>query len=212
MGDTTLLLIRHGQTEWNAAGRVQGQTNSDLTEKGRAQAEAVARYLAQDPPPLTAWPAPPTALYASDLGRTQQTAAPIAAALGLQPQLRPALREMNFGELEGLTWAEVDEKFPQVLLQLKGDQGDHNQRPPGGESRQDLYQRSSAAIEAIARAHPGETVAVVSHGGVIGYFIRGLLGLPFHTKPVFTTPNGGLAAFRYDGTSYKLLMMGAVPT
>lgn len=210
---TTLLLIRHGQTEWNAAGRVQGQTNSDLTTLGRRQARAVARWLAPSPhgPPLAAWKSHPSVLYASDLTRTQQTAAPIADRLGLEAKLDPDLREMDFGELEGMDWQEVERTHPEAGMKLWGERADPSFRMPGGESRDDMHIRSKTALRRIAAAHPGETVAIVSHGGVIGFFFRAVVGIPFTMQPGYSTPNGSVNVFRFDGEGFKLLTWGLVP-
>ncbi len=212
MTKTTLLLVRHGETEWNAAGRVQGHTNSDLTARGQAQAAAVARLLSA-PPIGVEWAFDrPTALYASDLGRAVQTALPIGEALGLSPTLDPALREMHFGELEGLSWEELEARHPEAAQRLWGDEADAKARAPGGESRFDMHERSYRALEAIARAHPAATTAAVAHGGVIGFFLRAVLGVPFHLWPGYTLPNGSVAAFDFDGTRFRLLTWGLVPS
>ncbi|MEO1233771.1 MAG: histidine phosphatase family protein [Myxococcota bacterium] len=210
---TTLLLVRHGQTEWNAANRVQGQTNSDLTELGRAQAEAVAKLLDADAPAVRSWEARPTVLYASDLDRTQQTAAPISARLDLEPILDPRLREMHFGDLEGLTWPELEAKFPEVSMRLWGSATDPERPAPGegGESRVDMHRRSRSALEEIAERHPGETVVVVSHGGVISFFIRSVLNVPFDARPSFSTANGSIAVARYKDEAFRLLSIGLTP-
>lgn len=208
---TTLLLVRHGQTEWNAANRVQGQTNSDLTELGRAQAEAVAQFLAAETPSMRSWSQRPTALYASDLDRTQQTAAPLAERLGMAPVLDPRLREMHFGELEGLTWGELEAKFPEVSMRLWGSASDPERTAPGGESRVGMHRRSLGALEEIGARHPGETVAVVTHGGVISFFIRAVLGIPFDSRPSFSTANGSVAVAHYRESQFKLLSIGLTP-
>jgi broad specificity phosphatase PhoE len=105
----------------------------------------------------------------------------------------------------------VEASHPAVSLRLWGDHADHSARAPGGESRADMHRRSSRAIAAIAGRHPGEAVAVVSHGGVIGFFLRGVLGIPFDLRPGFSTPNGAIAAFRYADGRFKLLTWGLTP-
>lgn len=208
--ETTVLLIRHGETEWNAAGRVQGQTNSDLTELGQRQARAAARFLAED---RREWGLRrPSALYSSDLDRAVQTAEPIGRALGLSSTTDVGLREMNFGRLEGLTWPEVEAEFPQLRARLWGDPIDPHAIPPEGESRAQMHARGSRAIEAIARRHPGETVALVSHGGLIGYFFRGVVAIGFDHPAKFSTLNGSIAAFRFDGVAFQLRAWGLLPS
>ena len=211
---TTVLLIRHGQTEWNALGLVQGHTNSQLTSLGRRQARALTNLIVDAPPILAPYMLGdrPQALYTSDLGRTQETAQPLAATLALDAVAEPALREMNFGELEGLRWSEVEASYPDVARQLWGPEADPAARAPGGESRMDMHTRSLAAIKDIAVRHAGNTVAVVSHGGVISYFMRSVLGVPPEHRPGFSTPNGAIAAFRFKEDRFKMLCWGLVPT
>lgn len=204
---TTLLLIRHGETEWNAAGRIQGQTNSDLTGLGRRQAEAVAELL-HDPGPLGVWPSRPSVLYSSDLDRTRQTTAPIAERLGLTPRFDPELREMAFGELEGLTRTELDAREPGLLERLFGPGLDPELRPPGGESRADLLVRARRVLDRIARDHPGETVAVVSHGGVITMFMRWVVGIDLSRKPDFSALNCSIAAFGHESGRFRMRAWG----
>lgn len=108
---TTFLIVRHGETEWNVAGRIQGWRNSALTERGRTQAQALAARLGAEKPDV---------LLASDLGRTQETAAPIAAALGKTPVLDAGLRERSYGVLEGLTWPEIEQRHPAAYARIHG--------------------------------------------------------------------------------------------
>lgn len=206
---TLLHLVRHGQTEWNAARRVQGQTNSDLTAVGQAQADALARGFSERLIPSLG--EAPSALYASDLGRAVQTAAPIGRALDLEIRTDPGLREMGFGALEGLSWTEVEASHPEISLHLWGDNADPTIRAPDGESRSEMHDRSAAALRAICERHLGSTVVAVSHGGVIGFFLRGVLGIPFHLRPGFSTPNCAVASFRYQDGRFKLLLWGWTP-
>ncbi|MBX2810713.1 MAG: histidine phosphatase family protein [Myxococcales bacterium] len=207
---TTLLLVRHGQTEWNAAGRIQGQTNSDLTSKGRAEAEAAATWLSASVPPVNLWQHRPTAIYASDMDRTVQTAAPLAKALDITPILDPDLREMHFGELEGLSWIEAESKFPDLTEKLWGKPSPETQTP-GGESRAEMHRRSAAAIARIATQHPKETIAIISHGGVIGHFLRHALSIPFTILPPFSTANGSIAVVIFSHGQFWVQAFGLLP-
>lgn len=135
---TTLVFIRHGETDWNAAGRLQGHTDRPLNEYGRRQAREVAERLAGDGVGV---------VYASDLARARETAEIIAARLGLEVVLDPDLREKNWGNWEGLT---ADER---LHVEFEG------------ESTEEHRERMLRAVERIVAAHPEERVVVVTHGG-----------------------------------------------
>jgi probable phosphoglycerate mutase len=135
---TTLLLVRHGETDWNAAGRLQGHTDRPLNESGRRQARELADRLAGDGI---------AAVYASDLSRARETAEIIGARLGLEVVVDPDLREKDWGSWEGLT---ADER---AIVEFEG------------ESTEAHRERVLRAVHRIVEAHPGERVAVVTHGG-----------------------------------------------
>jgi len=160
----TLLLVRHGQIAANAARIWHGSTDSELTERGHEEARRTAEHLALSRPGVRA-------LYSSPLLRTRQTAAAIAARLGLEPQLEPGLAEYAIGELEGVSYRE--------LLEVHGFfekiRTDRDFAPPGGESPRQVVARAIAALERIARAHRGEQVVVVSHGAALGLALGQLL-------------------------------------
>ena len=157
---TRALLVRHGQSEWNAVGRWQGQADPPLSDLGRRQAREAARTIgAVD------------ALYASDLQRAAETAAIIAGEIGVGPViLDPDLRERDAGEYSGLTRAEIEERFPGYL--------DDHRRPPGWEPDEALLARALRALQRIARDVPGGDVLVVTHGGLV-YTVEGHLGTEF---------------------------------
>ncbi len=150
---TRLLLARHGETEWNRVGRWQGHADPPLNRTGRQQAAELAERLSGDGI---------TAVYASDLARASETARAVAARLGLDVVEDPALREIDVGSWSGLTRAEVSERFPEGFARwLEGEIG-HD-----GETREQLAERVVAATAEIAGRHRGETVLLVTHGGVI---------------------------------------------
>ena len=140
---TTILLARHGETDWNREGRWQGWADPPLNETGRAQARELAEQLRETPF---------DAVYSSDLRRAHETAEIVAAPHDVPVVADPALREIDVGAWSGLTRAEIDARFP------GGDR-------PDGETREQHSGRVLAAVERIARAHPGERVLIVSHGG-----------------------------------------------
>jgi alpha-ribazole phosphatase len=151
-----MILVRHGQTEWNASQKYQGQTDVPLNALGRRQAGSIAAYLREHESP--------EALYASDLVRARETASIIGQQINLPVITDSRLRELNFGIWEGLTFSEVYRDYPtefddwfQNTLAFK---------VPGGESFQQLLNRSLQVLGEIAARHAG-TVAVTTHGGVI---------------------------------------------
>ncbi|MBU6334783.1 MAG: phosphoglycerate mutase family protein [Chloroflexi bacterium] len=161
-----VLLIRHGETDWNAVQRYQGHGLVPLNARGRAQARALARRLAAGPPL--------TALVSSDLPRAAETADIVGAALGLVPQRHAGLREIDVGAWAGLTPAEVRQRFPEHRAAYDRDPV-HTARL-GGESYAQVLQRSVAALAEIAAVADG-TVALVSHGGTIRVVLCHVLGL-----------------------------------
>ena len=178
---TTFLVIRHGETRWNAEKRVQGHGDSPLTETGRNQVHSLARRLKE---------IPFDALIASDLGRTQETAAIIADATGHRIQTDRRLRERNYGVLEGLTEPEITDRFPKVLSRWRTN--DPNYVIPQGESYRQHYIRCIESVEAMAGRQPGATVAVVAHGGVLDTIFRFVTRLGHSAPRCFTTANASL--------------------
>jgi broad specificity phosphatase PhoE len=150
----TILLVRHGETDWNRERRWQGQTDTPLNDTGRAQARELAERLALDPP---------AAIVASDLARARETAELLAARLGLPVALEPRLREIDVGEWSGLTMAEVEERYPEGLQRrLDGGVGWEH-----GETYLELRARVVAALHDVAAADEGRAVVAVTHGGCI---------------------------------------------
>ena len=142
---TTILLARHGETDWNRQGRFQGQADPPLNEQGRAQAQDLARRLAD---------VPVDAVYSSDLRRAHETALIVAEPHGVPVVTDAGLREIDVGSWSGLTRAEVEERFPGA---------EHHD----GETREELRTRVAAAVERIACEHPRERILIVSHGGAL---------------------------------------------
>jgi 2,3-bisphosphoglycerate-dependent phosphoglycerate mutase len=155
---TTIVLARHGETDWNRDRRVQGHSDRPLNDTGLAQARELAETLAT---------APLAAVYASDLARAHATAAAVAGPHRLPVTIHPDLREKHFGTWEGLTDVEIAERFPDALA--AGRWGD-------GETTAQMAVRVLDALRVIARAHPGETVLVVSHGGPLRAVLRHATG------------------------------------
>ena len=150
---TTILLVRHGQTDWNRENRVQGHTDRPLNALGREQAAVLALGLAAEPF---------DAVYASDLARAQETARPIAEARGLEVIPHPGLREKSFGTWEGLLDHEVLERFTEAASGPWGDD----------ETTEQMAERVLGALHEIAARHPDGRVVVVSHGGPLRTVLR----------------------------------------
>lgn len=158
---TRLILIRHGETLWNRATRIQGHTDVPLSPLGLAQAEHLAQALVDEPL---------AAIYASDLQRARQTAEAVAAAHGLPVQQDRDLRERAFGRFEGLTWQEIEQGYPEDAARWR-------RREPefavgGGESLVQFSARCLAAAHRAASAHRGRSIALVAHGGVLDCLYR----------------------------------------
>ena len=173
--------IRHGETAWNAEGRVQGQTDVPLSPVGEAQARALVPALAGERF---------AALYASDLARVRQTAAPAARALGLAPCLDSALRERHYGTFETLTYAAARERHPEDYARFRAKEPDYDFGT--GESLRRFYERSVACVGAIAARHAGETVLVFTHGGVLEMVRRHALGSGLASARDFEIPNAAI--------------------
>jgi probable phosphoglycerate mutase len=177
----TLLLVRHGQSEWNAAGLLQGQTDVPLSALGHEQAEAVARELAS---------LRPGALLSSDLRRAVQTAEYCARATGLAVSTTPALREQGYGVLEGRPsrelWDVVDWTDPHWAAE-------------GGESLAELHGRVAAYLKELAAEPPADVIALVTHGDTIRAAQAVAAGLGPDALPAVTPHNGTVTAVELAG-------------
>lgn len=162
----TLYLVRHGETLWNNAKRYQGHANIALNEIGRRQAEALSKRLACERF---------AAIYASDLIRAYETARIIARPHGLPVSTMAELREIRFGEWEGLTREEIRERFPDVSSRWWS--RPVHTRLPSGETLAEVAERVMGAIGEITRRHPGEKVIVAAHGGTIRVIVAAYLAM-----------------------------------
>lgn len=182
---TTLILVRHGESHWNAEGRVQGHTDSPLTPRGRTEMQRVAERLAAKDI---------AAVYSSDAGRARQGAELIAAPHRLTLNIRQDLRERCYGLLEAKTveeaarhdtgWLQAWRQDPQRLA------------PPEGETQPEMSQRVIAALREIAAAHPGRAVVVATHGGPIKSAVFHLLHIPLSSWDLTWIANGSITILR----------------
>jgi len=179
---TTLYLVRHGETDWNRAHRIQGSTDIPLNDTGREQARVTGALLA-----TRQW----DAVVASPLSRAFETAAIIAREVGLgEPEVEPAMAERNYGAAEGMTGAEIDALYPDGAEVV------------GRESREAVVARAMPALIAIAGRHPDQAVIVVSHGGVIRSILNAVAP---GTSASELIRNGSVHSFRHVDGALELI-------
>jgi probable phosphoglycerate mutase len=162
MLSTRIIAIRHGETAWNVDARIQGQLDIALNDKGRWQAQRLARALAAREPLA--------ALYCSDLLRAWDTAQSISGATGLTVVTAPGLRERGFGRFEGKTFAELERDWPIETARWR--RRDPLWAPPDGESLLAVRDRVLGTTHALAAQHAGEQIVLVAHGGVLDVLYR----------------------------------------
>lgn len=163
MRTTRIIALRHGETDWNASARIQGQRDIALNAKGHWQARRAAQALADAAEPVAA-------IYSSDLARAHETAQHIAAAMDMEVLTDARLRERGFGEYEGSTFAELEQQWPQETARWRA--RDAHWAPPGGETITALGERVRDATQALAMRHAGEQIVLVAHGGVLDMMYR----------------------------------------
>lgn len=199
MTATEFIVVRHGETAWNAEGRIQGHLDSPLNEEGLAQALLVGECLAKERF---------DAFYASDLARTCQTAQPLADRTGMQPRLSPQLRERHLGIFQGFTGRECQEKFPEDYGRFQARDPDHV--VPTGESIRQLYQRIDAFFEHLAATHPGQRLVVVTHGGVLDALYRKAKAVPLEQARDFPIFNASINRLQSAGGVWQVLQWGDI--
>lgn len=191
---TRICLVRHGETDWNVAKRLQGHTDIPLNPTGIAQAKAAAAALQ---------PVQFDAIYCSDLLRASQTAELIAAQHGNKVTRDLRLRERYFGAIQGLTWDEAKERFPTHYGPLRERVPDA--RPPeGGESLAEFSARIVQAISDLAAQHPGHTILVVCHGGCLDVAYRAATGKALSTQRDFALGNATLNWLSINQNGWRL--------
>lgn len=190
---TRLVVVRHGETEWNVASRIQGHADSPLTEAGVAQAEAIAARLARERFDR---------LVSSDLGRALQTAGAIAARTGHAVEADARLRERNYGLAEGMTYGEIGVHYPEIFSRVRDTDPDYV--VPGGESRRQLFERVRGAFEDLARGNQGLCLAVVCHGGVLAALYRHVHAIPIGASQAIPIPNASYNALVWESGAWTV--------
>jgi 2,3-bisphosphoglycerate-dependent phosphoglycerate mutase len=199
MASTRILLVRHGETDWNAAGRIQGHSDTPLNAAGRRQSRRVAQRLASEPV---------RALYSSDLARAFETATIIGESLALTVVTSARLRERSYGAWEGLTSAEIQVRYPEQFAMWRARSTDF--APPQGETRSQLLTRALDDLQAIARRHVREVVAVVTHGGLCYVLINHILGSVDGDQREFTFGNASIHTLEATGDRWSVTSLNEV--
>jgi probable phosphoglycerate mutase len=200
---TKILLIRHGETAWNAERRLQGHLDIALNPEGERQARALAAALEDERVDL---------VVASDLQRARQTAEAVASSRGMPVRTDRGLRERCYGGFEGMLYAEIEQRFPAEFAAWQ--RRDIDAAVPAGANRgetfREFHARVVAAILGWANAHPGKTLALVAHGGVLECAYRSALGLPLETPRDFKVHNASVNRFVVKGGALVLQSWGEV--
>jgi probable phosphoglycerate mutase len=199
MQRTQVIVVRHGETAWNNEKRWQGHLDSPLTAKGLSQAQALARRLSGERF---------SALYTSDLGRAYQTAQLIAAATGHSVVLDARLRERKLGVFQGLTSDEIRAVHAEEYELYRARDPDH--RLPEGESLRQQVERNLRCFEELAQRHLGESIVVVTHGGVLSGLFRHVLSIPLQAPRRFAFANSSLNVFIFQKGDWMLQTWGDV--
>lgn len=164
---TRIILVRHGQTEWNRVERFRGRADVPLNEAGLAQAEATGKRVASE------WQ--PVAVYTSPLSRSVKTAESIAKHYDLEVQIHPGLADIDYGEWQGLSPEEAGQRWPEEIDAWYNQP--HLARIPGGETLSDLRARLMQTVNELAARHTGETIVLVGHTVINRIILLGILGL-----------------------------------
>lgn len=200
---TDLILIRHGETAWNAEKRMQGHLDIGLNDEGLRQAAALGRALCNEPI---------DAVVTSDLLRARQTAEPIGAVRGLSPTTDKGLRERCFGVFEGLLYADLERSHPDAYRAWKAREL-HTRYPPGqnqAETLQEFSDRVLVTIDRLAHAGKYRTLAVVTHGGVLECIYRAATGTSLQQVRDFDVKNAGINRVRWTPTGMRILQWADV--
>jgi 2,3-bisphosphoglycerate-dependent phosphoglycerate mutase len=195
MGEATrILAIRHGQTAWNADARIQGHTDIGLDTVGQWQAERLAAALAGEEL---------QAVYSSDLSRARQTAAPLAERAGLELRTDAGLRERAFGAFEGFSFAQIAQRWPDQAARWR--LRDPDFRALGGEKLRDFRERVVAAVTRLAVAHRGQSIALVTHGGVLDLLYREAARVALDAPRSWQVANAGINRLLHSGEGLVLV-------
>ncbi len=194
-----MLLIRHGETDWNRELRFQGQVDVPLNATGHEQALRLGMRLASEAVHR---------LYSSDLVRTVQTASPAGERLALPGMADRALREQAFGVIDGMSVPDIQRDHPDIWARWLDFDPDY--APPGGETQRQFHDRVMGAMARLAHAHGGQRLVIVTHGGVLDILYRVATGMPLGGPRQCDIPNAGINRLRTDGRRVDIVSWGEV--
>lgn len=196
---TTFYVVRHGETEWNGKGLLQGHLDSPLSDLGLRQAEALAGHF------LTCqW----DLIVSSDLYRAYHTAEIIRGGSNKEIVSDKRLRERNLGIAQGLTLDDFGKKYPEEFAKFNHDGPDY--RIPYGESILDRLDRSTECINEIAEKYSGKNIIIVTHGGILDGLFRNILGIPLEKKRTFSLFNASVNTLQVSGGIWNVVTWGYV--
>ncbi|MBI2870851.1 MAG: histidine phosphatase family protein [Candidatus Omnitrophica bacterium] len=193
-----LLLARHGETDWLPEYRYQGSTDVPLNEKGRHQTQCLVRHLASFAP---------AAVYTSPKSRTRDAAQGLASLAGIPLKIDERLVERHFGEWEGLTWDEIQARYPQEVGRYRDGAAEFS--PQGGETLKQVLSRWQSFLKDLIAGHQEETVAVMSHGGFIRVAILDVLRSPLTTFHKIQQDPGAVNVIRGDEAFLRVMLLNS---
>ena len=194
---TRLFALRHGRTAWNAEARIQGQLDVPLDDLGRWQAGRLAEALAGEDI---------TTIYSSDLQRALATAQPLVARTGAMLRTDVRLRERGFGSFEGRTYADIQATWPDAALRWR--QREPEFQPGGGEALTPFFARCVSTVCALAAQHPGQSIAIVAHGGVLDCLYRAAVGVELNAPRSWLLGNASINRLLFNGEGLSLVGWG----
>jgi 2,3-bisphosphoglycerate-dependent phosphoglycerate mutase len=187
-------VLRHGQTAWNAEQRIQGQLDVPLSDTGRGGAARAAEALAGEGV---------AAIYSSDLLRAHATAQAIADATQAPLTRDARLRERGFGVFEGHTYADIEQRWPAEVSRWR--RREPGAGPEGGEALEAFYERCVGVVTERAAAHPGQTIAIVAHGGVLDCLYRAAVGVELSAPRSWQIGNAAINRLLFNGERLSLV-------
>jgi probable phosphoglycerate mutase len=197
--NTSITLIRHGETEWNLSGRWQGHADSPLSPCGLSQAKALGERILGEEFDF---------YFSSDLGRAMHTSKLVGGPSGMIAESNSGFRERDLGVLEGLNTNEMEKSQPGAYKSFRNDGPDF--QVPNGESFRQFYDRCANAIEELAQKYRGGRIAVVTHGGVLGAIFRYVLNIPLEAERNFVLLNCSINRIEKKESGWHLISWGDV--
>ena len=196
MQATRIIAVRHGETDWNLGTRLQGHLDIGLNDKGRWQAQRLARALAASEEPIAA-------VYSSDLQRAWDTARAVAEATHRPLHTATGLRERSFGAFEGMTYAGIETQHPEEALRWR--RRDPEWAPPQGESLLALRERVLSTAQAIAAQHQDEQIVLVAHGGVMDMLYRAAAGVDLQAPRTWNLGNAAANRLLWSSEGFSIV-------